>query len=51
MDEFISAALKKNVELTVINDPGGQHGFDIEDNTDASHCDSADVGIPYGAVK
>jgi acetyl esterase/lipase len=35
-DEFIPAALRKNVELTVINDPEGEHGFDIEDNSDAS---------------
>ena len=36
VDRFIPVALLKNVDLTLINDPEGHHGFDIEDNTDAS---------------
>jgi len=36
VDHFIPVALAKNVSLTLSNDPEGHHGFDIEDNTDAS---------------
>ena len=36
VDEFLRVALAKNIALTVTNDPEGHHGFDIEDNTDAS---------------
>jgi hypothetical protein len=33
---FLPVALTKNVNLTLSNDPEGHHGFDIEDNTEAS---------------
>jgi dienelactone hydrolase len=36
VDRFVPVALAKNIRLTVSNDPEGHHGFDIEDNTDAS---------------
>jgi acetyl esterase/lipase len=33
---FLPVALTKNMNLTLSNDPEGHHGFDIEDNTEAS---------------
>lgn len=36
VDRFVPVALAKNVNLTLSNDPEGHHGFDIEDNTEAS---------------
>jgi len=38
VDHFLPVALAKNMTLTVSNDPEGHHGFDIEDNTDASRA-------------
>lgn len=38
VDHYITAALARNMTLTVSNDPRGQHGFDVEDDTDASRA-------------
>ncbi len=38
VDHFISAAFNRGVTLTVSNDPEGHHGFDVEDDTDASRA-------------
>ncbi len=32
LDSFISEALTQNIELTVMNHPTGQHGFDVRDD-------------------
>ncbi len=36
MDEFVSAAMRHNADIEVINHPAGGHGFDISDDTDRS---------------
>ena len=36
VDRFVQVALAKNVNLTLINNPEGHHGFDVDDNTEAS---------------
>jgi len=38
VDRFVPAALGKNVTVTLSNDPQGHHGFDIEDDTEASRA-------------
>ncbi len=36
MDRFIAAALKRNLPLTVVNQPTGPHGFDLFEDSDVS---------------
>jgi acetyl esterase/lipase len=38
VDRFLPVALSKNVTLTVSNDPEGHHGFDVENDSDASRA-------------
>jgi hypothetical protein len=37
LDAFVTAALARDLPLTLVNHAGGRHAFDIFDDTDRSH--------------